>query len=114
LGGLVSLYLGLRYPMIFSRLAVVSPSVWWRNRAILKMVADLQKKPNLRIWLDIGTKESTKAVPDTRALRDALISGGWRLGDDLAYLEAESGEHTESAWAQRVDPMLRFLFPARP
>jgi predicted alpha/beta superfamily hydrolase len=113
LGGLVTLYLGLRYPMIFSRLAVVSPSVWWRNRAILKTVAELQGKPNLRIWLDIGTKESTKAVPDTRALRDALISKGWQLGEDLAYFEAEGAEHTESAWAERVDPMLRFLFPAQ-
>ena len=113
LGGLVSLYLGLRYPTVFSGLAVVSPSVWWRNRAILKTVAELQEKPALRIWLDIGTKESTKAVPDARALRDALISKGWRLGDDLAYFEADGAEHTESAWAQRVEPMLRFLFPAR-
>jgi len=114
LGGLVSLYLGLRYPSVFSRLAVVSPSVWWRNRAILKTVAALKEKPALRIWLDIGTKESTRAVPDARALRDALINKGWRLGDDLAYLEVDGAEHTESAWAQRVDPMLRFLFPARP
>jgi len=114
LGGLVTLYLGLRYPTVFSRLAVVSPSVWWRNRAILKTVAALQKKPALRIWLDIGTKESTRAVPDARALRDALISKGWQLGDDLAYFEADGAEHTESAWAQRVDPLLRFLFPARP
>jgi predicted alpha/beta superfamily hydrolase len=113
LGGLVSLYLGLRYPMIFSGLAVMSPSVWWRNRAILKTVAALAEKPALRIWLDIGTKESTKAVPDTRALRDALIGKGWRLGEDLAYLEAEGGEHTESAWAQRAGSMLQFLFPAQ-
>ena len=71
------------------------------------------EKPALRIWLDIGTKESTRAVPDARALRDALISKGWQLGEDLAYFEAEGGEHTESAWAERVDPMLRFLFPAQ-
>jgi predicted alpha/beta superfamily hydrolase len=114
LGGLVTLYLGLRYPTVFSRLAVVSPSVWWRNRAILKTVAELAEKPVLRIWLDIGTKESTLAVPDARALRDALITKGWQLDEDLAYFEAEGAEHTESAWARRVGPMLRFLFPARP
>src|SRR6202522_644502 len=114
LGGLVTLYLGLRYPTVFSRLAVVSPSVWWRNRAILKTVAALAEKPVLRIWLHIGTKESTKAVPDARALRDALISKGWQLDEDLAYFEAEGAEHTEYAWARRVGPMLRLLFPARP
>jgi predicted alpha/beta superfamily hydrolase len=112
LGGLVSLYLGLHYPTVFSRLAIMSPSVWWRNREILKTVAALPKKPALRIWLDIGTKESARAVPDARALRDSLINKGWQLGEDLAYLESEGAQHTESAWAQRTGPMLRFLFPA--
>jgi predicted alpha/beta superfamily hydrolase len=113
LGGLVTLYLGLRYPAKFSRLAVLSPSVWWRNRTILKTVVALTQKPGLRIWLDIGTKESARALPDARALRDGLIKKGWRLGEDLVYFEAEGAEHTESAWAERVAPMLRFLFPAQ-
>jgi predicted alpha/beta superfamily hydrolase len=112
LGGLVTLYLGLRYPTVFSRLAVMSPSVWWRNRTILQTLAALTKKPDLHIWLDIGTKESTRAVPDARALRDGLIRKGWRLGEDLVYSEADGGEHTESAWAERVAPMLKFLFPS--
>jgi predicted alpha/beta superfamily hydrolase len=111
LGGLVSLYLGLRYPAVFSRLAVMSPSVWWRSREILKTVAALPQKPALRVWLDIGSKESARAVPDARALRDTLIKKGWKLGDDLAYTEAEGAEHTESAWAQRAGSMLKFLFP---
>jgi predicted alpha/beta superfamily hydrolase len=114
LGGLVTLYLGLRYPSVFSRLAVVSPSVWWRNREILKTVAALPQKPDLRIWLDIGTRESTRAVPDARALRDGLLRKGWQLGENLAYYEAENAEHTESAWAERVAPLLQFLFPRRP
>jgi predicted alpha/beta superfamily hydrolase len=114
LGGLVTLYLGLRYPAVFSRLAVMSPSVWWRNRTILKTVSALREKPRLRIWLDIGTKEATRAVPDARALRDGLIQKGWQLGADLAYFEAEGAGHTESAWAERAGPMLQFLFPAGP
>ena len=113
LGGLVSLYLGLRYPAIFSRLAVMSPSVWWRNREILKTVAALGHKPDLRIWLDIGSRESSTSVPDARALRDRLLKKGWQPGKDLAYMEAEGAEHTESAWSQRTGPMLRFLFPSR-
>jgi predicted alpha/beta superfamily hydrolase len=114
LGGLVSLYLGLQYPLEFSRLAVLSPSIWWRNRAILKTVALPGEKPALKIWLDMGTKESARAIAEARLLREALISKGWRQGEDLAYNEVEGGEHTESAWAERVDPMLRFLYPAGP
>ena len=111
LGGLVTLYLGLQYPSVFSRLAVMSPSVWWRNRTILRTVTTLAKKPELSIWLDTGTKESARAVPEARLLRDGLIKQGWQLGEDLVYYEAQGAEHTESAWAERAGPMLRFLFP---
>ena len=46
LGGLVSIYLALRYTWVFGKLAAMSPSVWWRNRAILKTVAQI--KPEAR------------------------------------------------------------------
>jgi predicted alpha/beta superfamily hydrolase len=111
LGGLVTLYLGLQYPSVFSRLAVMSPSVWWRNRTILRTVAAISKKPELGIWLDMGTKESARGVAEARLLRDGLIKKGWQLGEDLAYCEAEGAEHTESAWAERAGSMLKFLFP---
>ena len=113
LGGLVSMYLALRYSWAFGKLAAMSPSVWWRNRAILKTVAQIQRKPELRIWLDIGTKESQRALPDARALKTALVKKGWKLGEDLCYSEVEGGHHDEVAWSQRVAPMLQFLFPPR-
>jgi len=113
LGGLVTLYLGLRYTWMFSKLAVMSPSVWWRNRAILKTVAQIRHKPELKIWLDIGTKESQRALPDARELNLALVKKGWVEGRDLSYMEAPDATHSESAWAARVAPMLKFLFPPK-
>ena len=113
LGGLVSLYLGLRYTWVFSKLAVMSPSVWWHSRAILRTVAQIQRKPELRIWLDVGTREGRRALPDVRALKRDLIRKGWKRGKDLGYMEAQDAEHSEWAWAQRVAPMLKFLFPPR-
>ena len=111
LGGLVSMYLALRYSRVFGKLAAMSPSVWWRNRAILKTVAQVKRKPDLRIWLDIGTQESPRALPDARALKTALVNKGWKIGEDLCYTEVEGGQHDEVAWSQRVAPMLKFLFP---
>ena len=113
LGGLVTLYLGLRYTWMFSKLAVMSPSVWWRNRAILKTVSQIRRKPDLKIWLDIGTKEGQRALPDARELNLALVKKGWQQGHDLFYMEAEGATHSESAWAERTGPMLNFLFPAK-
>jgi predicted alpha/beta superfamily hydrolase len=113
LGGLVSLYLGLRHPGVFGRLAVLSPSVWWDNRAILRDVESLGSKTHARIWLDMGTHEGANTTRDARLLRDALVEKGWQLGQDLEYFEAEGARHDEHAWAARVGPVLRFLFPCR-
>jgi predicted alpha/beta superfamily hydrolase len=38
LGGIVSLYLGLKYENVFGHLAIVSPSVWFADKQILKFV----------------------------------------------------------------------------
>lgn len=110
LGGLVSLYLGLKNPHVFSKLAIISPSAWWDHRMIIHEVESLAAKPDLRIWLDIGTAEgeAVKALPP---LRDALLDKGWKLDEDLKYFEAADASHDERAWAERVDPVLRFLFP---
>jgi predicted alpha/beta superfamily hydrolase len=111
LGGLVTMYLGLNYPDVFGKLAVVSPSVWWDNRRILGDVAAFRATQHARIWLDMGTDEGANAAAEARSLRDALVSKGWRLGSDLKYFEAQGAKHTEAAWALRVEPILRFLFP---
>jgi predicted alpha/beta superfamily hydrolase len=113
LGGLVTIYLGLRYPLVFGKLAVMSPSVWWDGYRILGEVESFGPHPRARIWLDMGTDEGANAAKGARRLRDALVSKGWRVGADLKYFEAQGARHTESAWAQRVDPILRFLFPLK-
>ncbi len=113
LGGLVTLYLGMRYPDVFGKLAVLSPSVWWRDRVILRFIEQLPGKTGQSIWLDIGTSEGRRALPDTRALKRLLVRKGWKNGIDLEYHEIEGGKHSEYAWAERVGPMLKFLFPRR-
>lgn len=111
LGGLVSLHLGIKYPHVFGKLAVLSPSIWWDRKVILNNVRNLDAKPALRVWIDVGTAEGDYAVKDAARLRDALIMCGWKLEADLKYTEAEGAQHNELAWAERVGPVLMFLFP---
>ena len=76
LGGLITLYLGLKYPETFGKLAVVSPAAWWNRRMIVRYVLK-QPKPDSRIWLDIGTAEGENALRNVRLLRDAFLQRGW-------------------------------------
>ena len=111
LGGLVSLYLGLEYPGTFTRLGVISPSVWWADRDIVKKVRTLDTRPPLRLWVDMGTQEDKDAIPDARLLRDALVARGW--SSDLKYVEIDGAAHNEAAWAARFGDVLRYLYPVR-
>ncbi|HEY6945186.1 MAG TPA: alpha/beta hydrolase-fold protein [Candidatus Acidoferrum sp.] len=114
LGGLVSLYLGLKHGAVFGKIAALSPSVWWNHSVIHRFVRSMHVEPRPRIWLDIGTREGPRIVQDVEHFRDVLVEKGWRLGRDLHYERVEGAEHNEAAWAQRVGPFLRFLYPACP
>ena len=109
LGGLVSMRLGLKHPEVFGALAVMSPSVWWNDRVVLKEV-DAFDGPRPRIWLDIGGREGQKALLDARLLRDHLLAKGWNDAN-LRYYEDRRGDHSERAWGKRARMMLEFLFP---
>jgi predicted alpha/beta superfamily hydrolase len=107
MGGLVSLYFALWHPREFGHIAALSPSIWWDNRAVIRDFARLRKKPAVRLWLDMGTVEpGWEAV---QILRDMLVGRGWRLGDDLHYLEVAGAAHTEAAWAARIGDVLKWI-----
>jgi predicted alpha/beta superfamily hydrolase len=112
LGGLLSLYLGLKHSRIFGKIAALSPSVWWNQLVLHRFVQTLSVDPRPRIWLDIGTLEGPRIVQDVERFRDVLFEKGWLLERDLHYERVEGAEHNEAAWAQRVGPFLQFLYPA--
>jgi len=114
LGGLVTLYLGLRYAHHFGKLAVLSPSVWWNHKSILgylnERAPQIWERP--RMWLDVGEREGQRTLRDAESLARRLRANGWVPGETLHFERVPDGTHDEASWAQRVKPMLRFLFPA--
>jgi len=115
LGGLVSLYLGLRHPEVFGRLALLSPSVWWNHKSILGYLNEhapqMWERP--RVWLDVGDGEGHRTLRDVEHLARRLKANGWRPGETMHFEKVHGGTHDEASWAGRVRPMLRFLFPAK-
>ncbi len=111
LGGLATLVLGIWFSNVFRNLAVMSPSIWWDDCAVYNIVEKLdpEMRPALKIWLDTGTHEP--GWERAAVLRDKLVESGWRLHDDLQYLEVEGADHSERAWSERLEEVLRFLYP---
>ena len=110
LGGLMGVYTAYTRSAVFGRVAALSPSVWWAEERLVTLVLDAPK-PAVRLWTDMGTGEGDLAP--FRRLTAALLADGFVEGDDLRTLEVPGAPHNESAWAERVPAVLRFLYPAR-
>lgn len=113
MGGLISLYLGRHHPEVFGRIGVISPALFWADRAAFAL-ADAMPR-GLRIWVDMGAREEEHvphfkgAIEDARELKRRLEARGYVQGKDLTYLEDAEGWHNEPTWARRVPEILRFL-----
>lgn len=116
LGGLMTIFTGAKYPDVFGKLLVISPSVWWDEKSILKTVQSESKtmlktpQDRQKIWLDVGTQEGKEALDGARALNKLLVKQGWKKGKTMQYQEFPNAAHSESAWAARLEPMLKFMF----
>jgi predicted alpha/beta superfamily hydrolase len=113
LGGLVTVYLGLKYAHTFGKLAVTSPASYWDNEMIVRYVQALSRKSHQRIFLSVGTGEPDLFVSSTRDLHHALTVKVWKEGVDLSYAEPLVFEHRSGAWTPGVDLQLKFLFSAK-
>lgn len=120
LGGLSALYMGWNLPHVFGLTGVISPSLWWSDKHIIKEIeSDPKTKGPSRVWLDMGTNESpsdkdNNGIPDTldnsRAMGEVLLNKGYKFGEELFYHEEQGATHSEWSWNQRVDKVLTYLF----
>ena len=70
----------------------------------------IEKKPPFKIWLDTGTAEP--GWEQARELVKRLVEKGWKLRKRSSIHGSSDGaDHSEAAWAARVEPALQFLFP---
>ncbi len=107
LGGLVSLYLNLRFPDVIGRVGALSPSVMWCEEGLFRHWTAHSRKWT-RIYLDVGTAESMvlHGVPMPYAERTAAFY--WHLKNlgyehwELKLVVEEGAWHHESDWRRRL------------
>ena len=113
LGGLVTMYLGLKYSDVFGEMGITSPAAYWANEEIVQEVKSLSARTNQRICLSVGTEEPAPFLNSTRDLHQALITKGWKEGIDLGYMEAQGAQHGPDQRSRRTNQLLTFLFGSK-
>ncbi len=132
MGGLISLYAGLKHPDVFSKVIAQSTAVWfaeadrgWHsNNQLVKQIKQEPVPDNVKFYLDIGTNEWVdEPMPLTDALGRAYTYPFiWVDGtvvvfntlethgvpkENLLLIVEEGGEHEPAAWRGRfLDAML--------
>lgn len=108
MGGLMSLYMALEYPDVFSKAGIFSPSLWFSPKAFEQIQKYNQKKTQ-RIYLVSGAKEGGKTIPNILKA-DSLLQS---VGFDENYLRSKiskDGQHSEWFWSHEFGDAIKFLF----
>lgn len=131
LGGLVSLYVGLRHRSLFGYAGAMSGTMSWgaigaNNKTIRELYVAAPPR-GLSIYLDSGGDDgggcATLSALDsenfhdqyceTIQMRDTLVGLGWVSGTDLVHTWSPMAPHNEAAWAARLPGLFRDWFPKR-
>lgn len=113
LGAIISFYIARDYPEVFSRLGLMSPTVYWANHQLIRDT--LQFPRHFKLWVDIGTEEgrdphTEETVESTQLFIHTLEQIGYRQPENLGFYIDYLVGHDEYAWANRLEKALGYLF----
>lgn len=108
LGGLISLHAGITHSTTFGLIGALSPSIWWKERAILAAYVSSPYLP-VKVYLDSGTQGGERPQ-DVWDLTQLLLERQFQWGQTLSVFIQEGAEHSEYYWAMRFPEALKFFF----
>lgn len=106
LGGVAALHVAWEHPEVFGRVACLS-STFGRMDDLFERIAT-EPRRKLLVYLDSGWPRDNYEA--TNAMRDLLLSRGFRLGVDLLQFSFPEGLHHERSWADRIHLPFQFFF----
>jgi predicted alpha/beta superfamily hydrolase len=118
MGGFISLYIGLVYDDIFSKIGAFSTAAWFKQDELIKLIHEHGPDTNSKWYLDIGTKETSSDevaefnqiyLDGTMAIYDTLLQVGVKE-DCIKLVVDEGAQHNEAAWARRFPNAFQWLF----
>ncbi len=112
LGGIISLYAGLKYPDVFGRVCVFSAPLWMQPKLfdLARQMKPLE--PATRFYFLCGLKE-TEPADKLAKLQQQMVETLAGLGfkaDDLRSVISPDGQHAEWFWRREFPAAYRWLF----
>ncbi|MFH5837012.1 alpha/beta hydrolase [Proteiniclasticum sp. C24MP] len=121
MGGLITAYIGAKYPEIFSSLGVFSLASWVSEKPFLKMLNEEGDFKDMRFFIQVGTEESRDEKTGKVDIENSQIYVDNTLNYLRALLErgadysrisltiAVGKTHHEEVWASFMPQFLKWL-----
>jgi predicted alpha/beta superfamily hydrolase len=112
LGGLMTHYALLRYPQVFGKAAIFSPSYWYTNDVYAQTAAH-PWPADARVYLYIGGQEGDESVPDVQRMLVVLAQAN-PPPKSIALRVVPEAQHDERAWRAEFPLAVAWLFGVSP
>lgn len=108
MGALVSIFSGLRYPGVFGKLMIFSPSLWVNPKIKFK---DAENSGDTKIYLYAGGDESETMIEHvetfkTRIIENEFVNDKMKINLSINKL----GKHNETYWSDEFPKAIEWLF----
>lgn len=109
LGALISIFSGLRYPQVFGKLMVLSPSLWVVPQ--LQIDVDIENVDETKIYLYAGGEESNNTMEHVRKFNSRIINSKFVKDKMKINLSINKiGTHNEKYWSDEFPKAIEWLF----
>jgi len=109
MGGLMSLYGVMQYNHIFSRAAALSPSIWFAEKDLDRMLTSGKILPDTVVYMDYGSRElsfHSNMASQFSHVASLLLERKVMLSCRIV----PGGNHCEASWEQQIPFFLSTLF----
>ncbi len=106
LGGLTSHYMALKYPEIFGKVGVLSPSFWF-SEEIYKMAESYSKKKSQKIYILAGRTEDADLEKEVLKMKQILERK--KIKKNLKVEILPDGQHNEWFWRREFPKVYQWL-----
>ncbi len=116
MGGIISTYLGVEYPYIFSKIGAFSTASWFAEKEFLNLIKDSTLPKDQKFFIQVGTLESEEDMEISKVyvdcnlrFKESLLNKGVRE-EDIRLIIGEGDIHNEKDWAKHFPDFIKFAF----
>ncbi|MEC3907635.1 alpha/beta hydrolase-fold protein [Tamlana sp. 2201CG12-4] len=108
MGGLISHYAGLKYPKVFGKVGVFSPSFWYSDESF-NFTEKHAKLKHVKMYYLVGTKEGGNMEGDMIKMIDLMKANKFRKSN-LFEKVVQGATHSEAFWKSEFESAVKWLF----